>query len=368
MKILITGATGIVGGAATAALVEASHIRDLLFLIRADTREEGVVRLKDSLRKSRVSDDLLDLFQPDQIILGDLADVEDFASDIRMDSVTHVLNCAAVASFGNHPSIWPVNVKGTVAFARRMSMVPGLQRFLHVGTAMACGRGKFSPVHESWDLATEEDHLVPYTISKAEAERQMHRDIPDLPLVVARPSIVVGHSQLGCEVSSSIFWVFRMAQEIGGFLCSFDDLVDVVPVDYCATALKVLLLKERLNSNLYHVSAGTVGGDSFREIERVMAVARGIEPLGARYHRFTVDEIPALAPQFQQRLGIKNRRLIAMALRLYGGFSELNYLFDNSRLIAEGVPPPPRFVDYVTRCVETTQDIPLLEQMLDDFK
>ena len=301
-------------------------------------------------------------------MLGDFADVGDFAADPRLDAVTHVLNCAAIASFGNHPAIWPVNVKGTVAFAKRMSMVPGLKRFVHVGTAMSCGRGKSSPVHESWELATEQDHLVQYTISKAEGERQMHRDIPNLPLVVARPSIVVGHSLLGCEVSTSIFWVFRMAQDIGGFLCSFDDSVDIVPVDYCAQALKLLLLKDQLSADIYHVSAGQRYGDTFRNIERAMALARGIEPLAERYHCFDVSEIPALAPEFQRRLGIKNRRLIAMALRLYGGFSQLNYLFDNSRLLAEGMPPPPRFVDYLARCVETTQEMPLLEQMLDDFK
>lgn len=368
MKILITGATGILGGATASALAEAGHVRDLLFLVRADTREEGLNRLRDNLRKSAVSEALLRDLQVDQILLGDFGDVDDFASDPRLDTVTHVLNCAAIASFGNHPAIWPVNVKGTVAFARRMSKVEGLKRFLHVGTAMACGRGKVSPVHESWQLATEEDHLVPYTISKAEAERQMHRDIPGLPLVVARPSIVVGHSRLGCAVSTSIFWVFRMAQDIGGFLCSFDDSVDIIPVDYCADALKLLLLKEHLAADVFHISAGPQSGDSFRNIESAMAQARGIEPLAERYHRFNVSEIPALAPEFQRRLGIRNRRLIAMALRLYGGFSQLNYLFDNGRLIAEGMPPPPRFVDYIARCVETTRDMPLLEQMLDDFK
>ncbi len=41
--------------------------------------------------------------------------------DPRLDEVTHVINCAAIASFGNNPFIWNVNVTGTLAFARRMA-------------------------------------------------------------------------------------------------------------------------------------------------------------------------------------------------------------------------------------------------------
>lgn len=368
LKILITGVTGFLGGTTAALLIEEGFSRDLLFLVRASSPQEGLARVQDNLRKSRIGERQLQAIQLHQIILGDLGVPEGFLNDARLNTVTHVLNSAAVASFGNHPGIWPVNVVGTVAFAKRMAEVPGLKRFVHVGTAMACGAGKTSPVQESWDLATDEDHLVPYTTSKAEAERQMHRDIPNLPLVIARPSIVIGHSQYGCELSTSIFWVFRMAQDIGGFMCSFDDSVDVVPVDYCAKALKLLLLKDRLSTDIYHISAGHQHGDTFRNIERRMALSRGIEPLEERYHRFTIDEIPILVPEFQRRLDIKNRRLVAMALKLYGGFSQLNYLFDNSRLIAEGLPPPTRFVDYVARCIETTRDMPLLEQMMDDFK
>jgi nucleoside-diphosphate-sugar epimerase len=367
LKILITGATGVIGGATAAALADAGHVRNLLLLIRAETQAKGLQRLRKNLRKSELDESLIDALDISQILLGDLSDVAAFASDPRLDAVTHVLNCAAVASFSNHPMIWPVNVVGTVAFAKRMAQVKTLVRFVHVGTAMACGRSQESPVKESWTLATDEDHLVPYTLSKAEAERQM-REIVELPLVVARPSIVVGHSELGCSVSTSIFWVFRMAQDIGGFLCSFDDSIDVVPVDYCAQSLTLLLLKKELSSDIYHISAGANSGDTFREIERAMAEARGIEPLGERYHRFDVSEIPSLVPKFQERLGVRNRRLVSMALKLYGGFSQLNYTFDNGRLLNEGMSPPPKFTGYVSLCVETTRNMPLLEQMLDDFK
>lgn len=341
--------------------------RDLLFLVRAKTAEEGLSRVIQSLSRFDLPQALLQQLAPAQVILGDLGDVAAFAEDPRLNRVTHVLNCAAVASFGEHPGIWPVNVIGTVAFARRMSQAPLLTRFVHLGTAMACGPGKTSPVQECWQLHDDvEQHLVLYTASKAEAERQMHA-IEGLPLVVARPSIVIGHSELGCKPSTSIFWVFRMVQDLGQSLCHLDESVDVIPVDYCARALMLLLFKQHISSDLYHISAGA-GSATFRDIERAMADARGIPSLGPTYRQITEKDIAAMVPQFKARLGISNRRLVVKAMKLYGGFGMLNYQFDNRRLMDEGLEPPPSFPSYIKHCIKSTEGLPLLEQMMDDFK
>jgi nucleoside-diphosphate-sugar epimerase len=364
--ILITGATGFLGGASAVAAMLGGLAGQLLFLVRAGTVQEGLERILKSLARFEPPATLLEQLSAGQIVLGDLADVDSFAGDPRLNRVTQVLNCAAVASFGDHPGIWPVNVVGTVAFARRMAQDPRLKRFVHIGTAMACGPGKTSPVQECGDLDQETEHLVLYTASKAEAERQLHA-IAGLPLVVARPSIVVGHSELGCKPSTSIFWVFRMAHDLGRFLCDLDDVVDVIPVDYCAKALLLLLFKADIASTLYHISAG-VSSATFRDIERAMATARGIPSLGAQFQKITEQDIPALIPEFKARLGISNCRLVMKAMKLYGGFAMLNYQFDNRRLIDEGLELPPSFPSYIKRCIETTEGLPLLEQMMDDFK
>ncbi|MDI7066993.1 SDR family oxidoreductase, partial [Klebsiella pneumoniae] len=51
---------------------------------------------------------------------------------------------------------------------------------------------------------------MPYTQCKREDERLLRSTYPNLPLVVVRPSIVVGHTVLGTLPSASIFWVFRV--------------------------------------------------------------------------------------------------------------------------------------------------------------
>ena len=73
-------------------------------------------------------------------------------------------------------------------------------------------------------------------------------------------------------------------------------------------------------------------------------------------------------PDFKARLGIANRRLVTKAVKLYGGFSLLNYQFDNHRLIAEGFAQPPSFPSYIGHCINSTEGLPLLEQMMSDFK
>lgn len=369
MQILITGATGFLGGATAAAMIEDRRVETLRFLVRAVSPTSGLVRLRESLARFEVAPAQLDRLDADQIILGDLADVAAFAADRRLDTITHVLNCAAITSFGKHPKTWPINVVGTLAFARRMSEVPGLQRFVHVGTAMACGPNKsIKFISENWELPDREEHLVDYTASKAEAERRMREELPGLPLVVARPSIVVGHSRLGCAPSSSIFWVIRMGTEIEKFMCELDAQVDIVPVDYCADALKMLLLKPHLDHDLYHISAGRDGACTAREIDIAVAAHKGVPPIGGRYQKVGVDDIKSLAPLFAEKLGITNRRLIMKAMTLYGAFSELAYVFDNSRVVSAGLAPAPRFTDYIGRCLSTSDGMTFTEQMLNDFK
>jgi len=367
-RILITGGTGFLGSAVIVSLFRKTQARSMLLLVRARTPQEGLQRIRESLQRFEVPEALLNSIGEEHILCGDLSDVSAFAMDSRLDEVTHVINSAAVASFGNNPMIWPVNVDGTFAFAQRMAKAPYLRRFLQIGTAMACGPGHSFPVYESWDLAPTEEHLVPYTASKAEIERKIRKELPSLPFVVARPSIVVGHTRLGCKPSGSIFWVFRMALMLEKFTCALNDKIDVVPVDYCADALVALALKDELAHSLYHISAGLDHSNTFGEIDTALAEGRGIAPVGDRYRQVSSLEISSLAHEFEKLIGQCNRRLIVKALRLYGGFAELNYVFDNARLLAEGIPLAPRLTSYIGLCAKTSEAINIQEQMQWDFK
>nr|WP_314478799.1 cationic peptide resistance protein CprA [uncultured Pseudomonas sp.] len=367
--ILLTGSTGFLGGTVAAQLIEAGRAPALRFLVRAENPDQGLQRLQANLEQHGVKAAVAQQLSSAQIICGDLLETSWLAdASSSLMCVDRVINCAAVASFSKNPTIWPVNVEGTFAFAEVMSRSSRLKRFVHVGTAMCCGPQRESPVSESWEFPDEQEHLVDYTASKAEIEQRMRSRLPDLPLVVARPSIVVGHSELGCQPSASIFWVFRMGFALESFTCGLDEYIDVIPADYCAQALINLAIKPTLKHDLYHISAGNTSACTYAQIDQAYAAANEAEPVGARYRRVSSHDLKELASSFEERIGPANPRLVIRALRLYSGFADLNYLFDNSRLLEEGIGAPPRFTDYLDKCVQSSVGVSIATQMQWDFK
>ena len=86
-----------------------------------------------------MSEQKIALLKPVHFLLSDISHLESFIGDVQLREAISVINCAVVTSFGNNPKIWPINVNASMAFADAARRWPKLHRFLHVGTAMACG-------------------------------------------------------------------------------------------------------------------------------------------------------------------------------------------------------------------------------------
>jgi len=366
--LLITGVTGFLGGAVLENILNGDEPVRLLLLARADGPQKGLERVKENMRKFNVHEERLSALKVEDVLIGDLSQPEAFLNDPRLEQVTHVLNCAAVASFGKNPLIWKVNVEGTLALARRMERVAGLQCFLHVGTAMSCTPEQDSLVAESAEFRENAEHLVEYTYSKSAIEQLMRQHCPALPLLIARPSIVVGHTRHGCAPSSSIFWVFSMGLMLQKFMCSMEDRIDVVPVDYCADALLMLLYSDARAGEVVHISAGEENSVRFADIDNAMAQALEKAPVGDKYAQVSYETLVRMRRELKTIFGPCNERLMLKAMRLYGAFATLNVRFSNEKLLSMGMPKPPRFTDYIARCVQTTQGLTIPEQMAVDFK
>lgn len=359
--VLVTGATGFLGGALLAHLLAARDDTRFLALVRASSVAEGYARVRRSIARFACAD--ADERRID-VVCGDLADLGTY-EDARFDQVTHVAHVAANTSFRSVREVRRVNVLGTLTLAHRMRRAPKLERFLQVGTAFSCGlrASGGAAVGEDEYPRSEAQHVVEYTRSKAEAEMLLQNTAGELPLVIARPSIIIGHSRLGCGPSASIFWYYRAADLLRRIPVPLDTRDDIVPVDFAAVALATLLLKPALRYRRYHISAGEVSACSWHEMSAAFDRHHGARP-DDPYRVMEPAAIVAERARLAPRLGLGDEERMLMALRLYYSFPTL--VFDNRRLLEEGVAPPPRFVDYLDRCMTMPGGCSVYDQMTDD--
>lgn len=383
--ILITGATGFLGGALAAELLSTPEWNQVLLLVRAEDASHAYQRTVRSLARFTSDLNLLGRLKPSQIIVGDFTQPGAFVSDTRLNSIKRVVHCAALTSFSNNNRVFTTNIDGTLRFVHHLRQVATIERFLHVSTAMICGDQPNPVVQEDDFPRARVNHLVNYTESKAEAERLLRLTLPNFPLVVVRPSIVVGHTRLGCSPSGSIYWTFRMADALGMITCGPEARMDVVPVDYTAEALKLLLLKPTLAHNSYHISAGEESCCTWREIAMAFAATRTpVRELVAAdgsesqtgdsadadevcYRTVDFEEIAARRGDFDTLFGSCNKKFMLAAARLYAGFAELNTVFSPHRLFAEGMRPAVKFTDYLHVCERSSAGHTIADQGMVDF-
>ena len=295
-----------------------------------------------------------------------LASVKKLAAK-RLEDVTHVLHLASNTNLRAVRSVRHTNILGTMALAHRMRRVAGLERFLYVGTAYICGEKSERVIHEDVYPRLRARHFTEYTASKAECEMLLASTAPELPLVVARPSVVVGHTRFGCFPSSSIFWFYRACDLLRRLTCPLDSHDDVVPVDWVADALLLLLFKPDLQHDCYHVSAGAGSSVSWREIAAAFAKCSG-QRAESPYQIVNIPTIVRERERMQDLLGPGDMNHLSSALQIFFRFMEIDAeIFDNSRLLAEGMPASPKFTEYLHLCAAQPSSRNVYEQMLDDF-
>lgn len=358
--ILLTGVTGFVGGALAVGLAGAGHA--LAAVVRA--KDEGAARSRVAASLARFTDDVTarSAAAAIDVVVGDLASAETYHHAL-FDRVSFVVHVAGCTSFAPKAEVWRSNVEGTAQLARRVVRSGALQRFLHVGTAYCCGDRPAPVVHEDDAPRREHGHVNEYARSKAAAELLLAELGLGDRLLVARPSIVVGHTRLGVSPSSSLFWYCRAMAALCQGPFALDDARDIVPVDYVAEALAFLLLHEAPCAQTYHVSAGQVGSRSLRQMLLALGwrEADGWQRVSARTLGSLRSELRPLA-----RNELEARKL-ASALGACARFGELGVqFFDNARLLAEGFRAPPSFVDYADVCLKSSGDASLFDQMVDD--
>lgn len=383
--VLLTGATGFIGGATLARLLETRSGCRVFVFARDRGPDSAADRVRHSLTRFVGSERARLFLERSEVIAGDLTSLQTLGSG-RLDDATHVLHLASrkklaagddldtvshvlhLASNTNFrsPKVRHTNVLGALTLAHRMRRAPGLRRFVYVGTSYVCGESSERVVREDMYPRLRARHFTEYTASKAECEMLLEATAPELPLVVARPSVVVGHTRLGCGPSASIYWFYRACHLLRRLTCPLESRDDVVPVDWVADALLLLLFKPALRHRRYHLSAGEAASVTWEDIAAVFDrcdPGRGGEP----YRDVDIPDIVRDRDRIVNRLGPDGVDHLLTALPIYYRFMQIGAeIFDNARLLGEGMAPPPKFTDYLPACTANPTGRSVYDQMLDD--
>lgn len=323
MRILVTGAAGLIGGEVAARLSARGH------------RVSALVHRNPDVRGNDGAAPALHA-----VLHGDVAQPGLGLDDAAARDHDLLLHCAATTRFDLSDEAYrATNVAGT-ANALAVARAGGMA-FLHVSTAYVCGRR---------NGVVREDDPVPltgfangYEASKAAGEALVAAS--GLAHAIARPSVVVGHSTTGSiRTFDTIYAAFKLIAQgrVRHMAATADATIDFVPIDHVAAGLVALVERmEAAAGGRYHlVSAQPVPVAAFAAA--IGSYPQFSAPTLVPPDRFDPDALPPL-----------ERRLYARVAGLYSSYFQRDPRFDDSRLRAvTGLASPPTGFDYLRRLID----------------
>jgi thioester reductase-like protein len=383
MEILLTGATGLLGGELLVTLCARDEVARVHCLVRGKGERSGIERLRAAFSLHG------DAF-PSAKVVPMSADLHDAALSQQLareplENVELVVHAAANTSFLSQSAlaVEAANVHGLERMLSWARELPRLRTFLHVSTAAICGAEAAHRVVDEDESPNENvSHLVAYTASKARAERRLRRFLAEEQVLVARPSIILGDTRGKAPRSPVVLWAMAAINRLRLVPVDAFARLDAIGVDYAAAAITALAFSQHRRHSVYHVSAGPDASTSAHAL--ACGLAKHFDSLppfrfvpSASLHelrRWILHPNAASSPFPAEYLDAWRRQFgdartaipLLSALRPYFAFMELDQSFDNSRLLAdtELAPPEPAHT-YMERCMGHIAALDVLHESAD---
>jgi thioester reductase-like protein len=359
--VLVTGATGFLGGYLAADLLATTRA-DVVCLVRGSDEAAARKRLEASLRALGRWDDAHAARL--RVVAGDLAEPRlglDAATWSRLaETVTSIVHAGAWVNWvSDYATLRGPNVEGTRELLR-LAAAHAKKTFHHVSSRAVFDASAFHGqlVDEATDPRTHEGIESPYGRTKWAAERLAAAARAEgLAVTIHRPAFVTGDSRTGAANPRD--FVFRLLQSAAqrGAIVDGDAELDLVPVDWASRAIVAIALDPCTSGRAWHtMSPAPV---PLREVRDAL-VAAGFHVEAVPTERWleslaradASDPLRVLAPVLAHRdaqgLGFVERQAARARFS-----SEAT----RARLPSSLVCPPARdlVAHYVTRMIEAGQ-------------
>src|ERR1700686_3198747 len=280
MAILLTGSTGYIGAHVAANLLR-DHGASLNVLVRARDVNEAEARLWQALQLHLDFPQFYEYLQTRiRVFRGDLTEPGFGLNRDEYDRLVHttdsVIHCAASLNRKSEKSCLNVNLRGTLevlTLARHAEHYHGLRRFSHVSTVAVAGKRKNEVVTENKSIDWDRSDYDPYARTKKFCEHMIRQLLPETPITIFRPSIVLGDSRRAETTQFDMVKAFVFLAGLPVLPFRPSDKIDIVNVDFVADAVATLHQKERPEFDTYHLSS-SIESQTFREITKALAAAQ----------------------------------------------------------------------------------------------
>jgi thioester reductase-like protein len=348
VAIFLTGSTGYIGAHVASDLLE-QHGASLNLLVRARDPQEAAARLWQAMQLHLDFPKFYEFLQTRmRIFCGDLTAPHFGLSDDDYDRLIHttdsVIHCAASLNRKSEKSCLNVNLRGTLEvllLAQKSNHYHGLRRFSQVSTVAVAGKRQDEVVTEDHSIDWDRSDYDPYARTKKFTEHMMRQLLPEVPITIFRPSIVLGDS---CYPETTQFdmvkaFVFLAGLPVLPFRAT--DKIDIVNVDFVADAIATLHQKENPLHDTYHLSSG-VDSQTFRQLTSALAAAQN--------KRGPVF-LPFMERPFDSTVNFLANRSGSLAhgaslMKVFMPYLVWNTVFDNTRATQELGRKPVPFSQY----------------------
>ena len=358
MAIFLTGSTGYIGAHVATNLLE-QHGASLNVLVRARDPQDAALRLWQAWQLHLDFPRFYEYLQTRvRVFPGDLTAPQFGLSRDDYDRLIHttdsVLHCAASLNRKSEKSCLNVNLRGTLEvllLAQKSHYYHGLRRFSLVSTVAVAGKRQDEVVTEDRAIEWDRSDYDPYARTKKFCEHMTRQLLPEVPITIFRPSIVLGDSRYPQTTQFEMVRAFVFLAGLPVLPFRSQDRIDIVNVDFVADAIATLHQKENPQYDMYHLSSGT-DSQTFRQVTSALAAAQNKRgPIFLHFLEKPFTTGVNLLSNRQTSLGYG-----AALLKVFMPYLTWNTVFDNTRVTRELGRKPMPFSQYSYPLLQFSRD------------